>query len=74
MAEYSKEWCEVNQKQLPYDFSIREVFLELQEGESCETICEGFGVIKIMRSDRKCIVLFSDGRKISIEELSRTTS
>ena len=47
MAEFIIEWCEINQKQIPHDFSIRKIFLKFQEGVLHETFCEGFGIIKI---------------------------
>ena len=49
MAEFSKQWCEANDPQLPWDFDIEEEFDKLQNGEFVSLICEGFGFIGIQK-------------------------
>jgi len=43
MANFSKQWCDINDPEMPYDFDIEEVAGSLQAGYAVPEICEGFG-------------------------------
>jgi hypothetical protein len=50
MANFSKQWCDINNAEMPADFDILEKADELQPDSYIPTICEGFGFIAIGRS------------------------
>lgn len=50
MAEFSKQWCEINDPQSPGDFNIDEIADKLEPGYALGIICEGFGFIAIGRN------------------------
>jgi len=43
MAEFSKQWCEINDPDMPWDFDIIEVANDLKNNFYMPYICEGFG-------------------------------
>lgn len=43
MAEFSKQWCELNDPDMPWDFDIVEVANNLKQNFYKPYICEGFG-------------------------------
>lgn len=43
MADFSKQWCEINDPDMPWDFDIFEVAGELNQNFYIPYICEGFG-------------------------------
>jgi hypothetical protein len=43
MADFSKQWCEINDPDMPWDFDIFEVVKELNQNYYIPYICEGFG-------------------------------
>jgi hypothetical protein len=48
MAEYSKQWCEINDPDdLSYDFDILEEAKQLKPEHYVSLICEGFGFTAI---------------------------
>ncbi len=53
MADFSKQWCELNDPEMPWDFDILEEFGKLPKNHYISIICEGFGFIAIMR-DHYC--------------------
>ncbi len=68
MAEFSKEWCEKEEFNIPYDFSVIEVFSRLKEGESTVMICEGFGFTHIVNDGGECYVV-KRGELIRFDQL-----
>jgi hypothetical protein len=50
MADYSKQWCELNDPDMPHDFDILEEFEKLPKDHYIPIICEGFGFISIGRN------------------------
>lgn len=58
MADFSKQWCELNDPEMPWDFDIMEIANELKEDYYKPYICEGFGFSAIAR--------FKDGIKVFI--------
>jgi hypothetical protein len=59
MAEFSKEYCERYNFEMPYDFSIEEICSELRPGYYQSHICEGYGFIAIAKSkEGVCQVAF----------------
>lgn len=47
MAEFSKQWCDLNDPEMPYDFDIDEIAANLHPGHYIPYICEGFGFTAI---------------------------
>jgi hypothetical protein len=43
MAEFSKQWCELNDPEMPWDFDIIDVANNLKQNYYIPYICEGFG-------------------------------
>ena len=43
MAEFSKQYCEIYQPDIGWDFDIEEVATEIPNGYYKSIICEGFG-------------------------------
>ena len=57
MAQFSKQWCEINDPQKPYDFDIYEVFNKLKKEELVIMICEGFGFVAMARDLNDTLLL-----------------
>lgn len=49
MAEFSKQWAEVNDPDFPWDFDIDQEFETIPHGYYKFMICEGFGFLAIER-------------------------
>jgi hypothetical protein len=61
MADYSKQWCDLYDSDMPYDFDILEEFEKLPKNHYISIICEGFGFIAIMRDhEDRCLLAFDD--------------
>ena len=57
MAEFSKQWCELNDPEMPSDFDIMDEFHKLKDDCYVPYICEGFGFIAIGRNENdECIL------------------
>ena len=50
MSNFSKQWCELHDSEMPSDFDILEIADTLQPDTYIPEICEGFGFIAIGRS------------------------
>ena len=57
MAEFSKQWCEINDPEMPHDFDVYEEWTNLQPGYSMACICEGFGFSAIAKPEHSDDVL-----------------
>jgi len=57
MADFSKQWCDLNDPEMPYDFDIVEEHNKLQPGYSIPWICEGFGFVMIGKGHSDEILL-----------------
>ena len=65
MAEFSKQWCDINDPDMPWDFDLDEEFDRLQPGEFTSLICEGFGFIGIQKQlDGSKYCLYRSGKGI----------
>ena len=58
MAEFSKQWCEMNDPDMPWDFDIFEIANNLTQNFYIPYICEGFGFSAIGK--------FAEGIKVYI--------
>jgi hypothetical protein len=47
MAEFSKQWCEIHDPEMSWDFDIEEIATEIPRGYYKYIICEGFGFVAI---------------------------
>jgi hypothetical protein len=69
MADYSKQWCDINDSDMPHDFDILEEFGKLPKNNYISMICEGFGFIAIMRNhEDRCLLAFDDDGEIIWED------
>lgn len=57
MADFSKQWCEINDPEMPHDFDIMEEFNKLPPDHYIAMICEGFGFGAIANFDGECYLL-----------------
>lgn len=57
MAEFSKQWCEINDPRMSGDFDIMEIFETLEPNHYVNYICEGFGFLAIGNAgDNGCVL------------------
>jgi hypothetical protein len=56
MSEFSKQWCELNDPEMPHDFDIWEEFNKLEPDTYVPYICEGYGFIAIGNMDGNCML------------------
>jgi hypothetical protein len=56
MADFSKQWCDINDPDMPSDFDIDEVFNKLKPNTYDNWICEGFGFAAIGNMDGNCML------------------
>jgi hypothetical protein len=49
MADFSKQWCEKNDPDMPWDFDIDEIASRLTPEYGLPYICEGFGFTYIAK-------------------------
>ena len=57
MAEFSKQWCDLNDPQMTSDFDINEVAENLEPNHYTPIICEGFGFLAVGKTENNEIVL-----------------
>lgn len=57
MADFSKQWCEIHDPEMPWDFDILEEAAKCKPNYAINYICEGFGFIAIGRDNEGEIVL-----------------
>jgi hypothetical protein len=61
MAEFSKQYCEIHQPEMGWDFDIEEIAEGIPKGHYKPIICEGFGFSGIgVRLDGTIQLLFRD--------------
>jgi len=56
MAEFSKQWCDINDPEMPHGFDIMVEYDLLEDGHYIPLICEGFGFTAIGNLDGKCML------------------
>ena len=57
MAEFSKQWCEINDPNMPWDFDIEEIANDLDPEHGFMCICEGFGFTFVAKDEKGNVVL-----------------
>lgn len=68
MADFSKQWCEINDPDMPWDFDIKEVANKLDPEYGLPYICEGFGFTYVAKDEKGSVVLgFPDYTTDTIE-------
>lgn len=61
MAEFSKQYCEIYEPDLDWDFDIEEEVSNIPKGHYKPIICEGFGFLGIgVRMDGTITILIDD--------------
>ena len=58
MADFSKQWCELNDPEMPHDFDIEKIASTLDNDYYKSYICEGFGFTAIGKDPDGKIILF----------------
>lgn len=58
MADFSKQWCELYDPEMPHDFDIEDIVKKLEPGYYRSEICEGFGFIAIAKEETGDISLY----------------
>lgn len=51
MSEYSKQYCDRYDPEIPSDFDLDELYAQIKNGESIPVICEGYGFTHIHKTD-----------------------
>jgi hypothetical protein len=75
MAEFSKEYIECENWNIPHDFCVMDEFNKLSEGEHVDIICEGFGFTRIHRNANQCLLWFPRiDRYVCLEEIMSAES
>lgn len=75
MADFSKQWTENNDPEMPWDFDIEEEFSKLNPGTYISMICEGYGFLAIGKSETgECILAVDAGVNENNEEMIRWSS
>ena len=57
MAEFSKQWCDLNDTEIPWDFDILTEVDNLPPGHYFALICEGFGFVAVGKDENDEIIL-----------------
>ena len=60
MADFSKQWCDINDPEMPYDFDIMEEHSKLETGYGIGIICEGFGILGIAKGHNNEVLVAVD--------------
>lgn len=63
MAEFSKEYCQIQDPEFPYNFSVEEIAKDLYKGNYYPIICEGFGFVAIAKDINEQILLAFKGEE-----------
>lgn len=75
MAEFSYEYITKEGWDIPFDFSIQDIYNELEDGETAYEICEGFGFTRIHRNANQCLLWFPRIEKyVTLEEVMSAES
>ena len=51
MAEFSQQWCDNNDPEMPADFDILEIHEQLDPNTYINYICEGYGFLAIAKTE-----------------------
>jgi hypothetical protein len=57
MADFSKQWCEIHDTNMPSDFDILEEATNIKPDHYIPIICEGFGFVAIGKDEHDGIIL-----------------
>lgn len=72
MAEFSKQWAEINDPEFPWDFDIEKEAETIPPGHYKPMICEGFGFTAISKEqDGTTMLYFPDWEFTGTEEIAR---
>lgn len=72
MAEFSKQWAEINDPEFGWDFDIEEVSNQLDPNHYVPMICEGFGFIAIGKDNENKIMLAMPTGEFETDEDGQT--
>ncbi len=57
MADFSKQYCEIHDPEMPHDFDILQMAKQVQPDHYIPIICEGFGFVAIGKNEEDEIIL-----------------
>ena len=57
MAEFCKQWVEINDPEFGWDFDVEEIANQLKPNHYAPMICEGFGFVAIGKDANNDIML-----------------
>ena len=72
MAEFSKQWVQINDPEFGWDFDIEEVSNQLNPNHYIPLICEGFGFIAIGKDNENKIMLAMPTGEFETDEDGQT--
>jgi hypothetical protein len=72
MAEFSKQWVQINDPEFGWDFDIEEVSNQLDPNHYIPLICEGFGFIAIGKDNENKIMLAMPTGEFETDEDGQT--
>jgi len=72
MAEFSKQWVEINDPEFGWDFDIEEIVNQLKPNHYVPIICEGFGFIAIGKDNKNEIMLAMPTGEFETDEDGQT--
>ena len=58
MADFSKQWCDLNDPEMPHDFDIEHIASKLNPDYYQSYICEGFGFTAVGKDTDGEIMLY----------------
>ena len=58
MSDFSKQWCDLNDPEMPHDWDIEQIASTIDPGNYKAYICEGFGFTAIGKDLSGEIVLY----------------
>jgi hypothetical protein len=72
MADFSKQWCESYDPEMPWDFDIIEEANKLKPNYGIKIICEGYGFSEIIKDNNNNIKLgFYHGEEMNYKSLEQ---
>ena len=72
MADFSKQWCDINDPQMSPDFDIDDVVKDLEPNCYTPIICEGFGFVAIGKASNGNIILAVPTGEVITDENGQT--
>jgi hypothetical protein len=72
MAEFCKQWVEINDPEFGWDFDVKEIVNQLEPNHYVPVICEGFGFIAVGKDANNNIMLAMPTGEFETDEDGQT--